>query len=347
VPINQTNAIASELLGKTNTQTISGVKTFNGANTYSNASQVFIGGTISGNIGRLTNGYSTNGIFDRPRTTNLVNYGNAISSPGSGLNSEQFGDSALASGESGVALGKIALASGLFSTALGYDAQATNDSSVAIGSSRARGVGSTAIGVGAVAQVDNSSAFGSGTTALGTNSIAMGVLAYVAATHINSMALGYNAQTTSSNQIMLGGSDISVRVNNVLSVGDSVTNLVSTGTYTNRGDLSFDSLANSSLANGNNAAVSPGTKVYMKVSGPTGAFAINGLTGGRDGRTIIIQNSTGFTMTIANNSGVDPTAANRIFTGTSADITVTNNPGFVQLIYDAATSRWGVMSKSN
>ena len=45
-------------------------------------------------------------------------------------------------------------------------------------------------------------------------------------------------------------------------------------------------------------------------------------------------------LTIANQSVTDPTAANRIFTGTSGDVACTNNPGTVTLIYNATVSRW-------
>ena len=108
--------------------------------------------------------------------------------------------------------------------------------------------------------------------------------------------------------------------------------------------MSFLRKNNTALANGNNAAVSVSTNIYTKVSGPSGAFAINGIAGGRDGRIVMLQNSTGFTMTIANDSGVDPTAANRIYTGTGADVALANNPGFCTLIYDSAATRWIVVS---
>jgi hypothetical protein len=111
-------------------------------------------------------------------------------------------------------------------------------------------------------------------------------------------------------------------------------------------DIAFARYANSSLANGNNAAVVIRTNVFMDVSGPSAAFTINGIAGGRDGKEIKIMNKTGQTMTIANDSGVDPTAANRIRTGTGSDVAYTNNPGIVSLIYDANVSRWVVESSN-
>lgn len=107
-------------------------------------------------------------------------------------------------------------------------------------------------------------------------------------------------------------------------------------------DISFGRYANTSLANGVNAAVLVGTNVFMEVSGPSAAFTINGIFAGgstRDGKEILIYNGTGFDMTVANQSGGDPTAANRIITMTGADRTTTGN-GFVRLIYSAGASRW-------
>lgn len=123
--------------------------------------------------------------------------------------------------------------------------------------------------------------------------------------------------------------------------------LARAGTNVLDGALSFQRKNNTSIAAGNNAALDLSTNLFIKLSGTASAFTINGAAGGWDGRWVILQNTNGNIMTIANNSGVDPTAANRILTGTGADITVTNNPGFVELLYDSEAARWGVKSKSN
>lgn len=104
---------------------------------------------------------------------------------------------------------------------------------------------------------------------------------------------------------------------------------------------------NTSLANGNNSGIVPGDAAYMKVSGPSASFTINGITNWADGRLLVIQNSTTHNMTIANDSGTDPQAGNRIYTGTGADVAITNNPGCVTLIYDSAVSRWVIVSKTD
>jgi len=110
-------------------------------------------------------------------------------------------------------------------------------------------------------------------------------------------------------------------------------------------DIAFPRGANTGLANGNNAGVQVGTNTFLQVSGPTLAFSICGLDGqpNRDGKLVILLNYTGQDMTIAHDSGVEPTAANRIYTMTGSDRSTTGN-GAAVLIYSASASRWVLIS---
>lgn len=100
----------------------------------------------------------------------------------------------------------------------------------------------------------------------------------------------------------------------------------------------------STLATGNNAGVDAGTSVNIRIaSGPGGAFTINGITGGFAGRPITFFNRTGFNMTFANDSGVDPVATNRIYTLTGADISTTGD-GAIKVVYSVSDLRWLVES---
>lgn len=119
--------------------------------------------------------------------------------------------------------------------------------------------------------------------------------------------------------------------------------MAGTNNFPSGSDVSFGRYAITSLANGNNAAVAVGTNVFVEVSGPTGAFAINGIAGGRDGKLLIILNQTGQNMTVAHDSGVDPTAGNRIYCMTGADRATTAN-GAATLIYSGTASRWILIS---
>ena len=117
-----------------------------------------------------------------------------------------------------------------------------------------------------------------------------------------------------------------------------------TNTFPAGSDIAFGRYALTTLANGANS-ISVGTNAFIEVSGPSAAFTINGITGSpnRDGKTIIIVNQTTFNMTIAHDSGTEPTAANRIYTMTGADRATTGN-GAAMLIYSVSASRWILFS---
>ena len=339
------------------------------------ASDVFSNGVISGAV--LTNGTLTNctayaltninavltngtltNCFDygetsvNPVTTNLVNYGNAISSRGSAVGAEQYGFSSTATFGNSTAVGTASDAAALDASAFGAASYASSNYSTAIGAlSEATNTRSTALGTGALAFGVNGLAIGYASGNTGFQSTVIGAQATDNG-HTNSTALGFSAACTLDNQVMLGASGISVFVNNNatvlgnLTVAGVQTNGTFDGTNFQRGSMSFQQVANTSLANGNNADVVTGKAVYLKVSGPSGAFGLVGLVGGNDGRHLIIQNSTGQVLTILNESGLESTTVNRILTGTAGTLTITNNPGFAELIYDAALSRWCVVSVS-
>jgi len=232
-----------------------------------------------------------------------------------------------------VSIGAGSVANQLYADALGY-------------SSSAQGVGATALGYTAGAS--------------GSNSTAVGFAA--SASFDNSTAIGAGATTTTSNQTMIGSPGTSVVVQNNLTVQTNLTigkdaviagnfspqglttNLTATGTnsFPANSDIAFTPLSLSSLANGNNADIPVGTNVIIEVSGPSGDFTINGVSAStalRTGKRITIVNLTGFNMTIAHQSGVDPTAANRIISLTGADRTTTGN-GAVELYYSGSSARW-------
>lgn len=313
--IFENSTSVSNLVGMTNTQTIGGAKTF------TNALGDWRGGItnspgITGTMGAVSNGIWWNGVLRAPTLTNAMNYGTAFRSPGSGSGSEQFGTGASATGGDAVAIGSSAVSSGNSATAIGTVATAEAASATAVGASAlATGPLTTAIGQGAEA----------GTT------------------HTNSTALGAAAVTTARNQVRLGTSAEYVSIPGGLHVAGSITNATVVGTNTVDGHIKFIRYAVTSLANGNNAAVPIATNTFVEVSGPTGAFTINGIANGTDGRLLIVLNQTGQNMTMAHESGTDPDAANRIVSMTGADRATTGN-GAAILIYSAAASRWLLIS---
>jgi hypothetical protein len=140
-----------------------------------------------------------------------------------------------------------------------------------------------------------------------------------------------------------GGIEASILYGSELTNG-IVQNSALGNTNTVAGNWRWSRANHTALANGNNAGVDFGTNIFTKIkAGPSAAFAICGIVGGADGRELKIYNSVAQNMTIANDSGVEPVAANRIYTGTGGDI-ATTGIGFVHLIYDSEDSRWVVMN---
>jgi hypothetical protein len=285
-----------------------------------------VNSTNDGFVGKFRNGVYTNAILDRPTSTNLVNRGEAISSPGTnGVGSEQFGTGARATNEAALAVGNAALALGPFSTATGNDSSAS-------------GYGDSAFGYGAVVNAGNGVAAGAGAVVTGTNGAAFGTLATV--THADSSAFGTGAESTETNQNVIGTATQTVSIPGLI-IGPTQTNSTLTGTNVIRGRVDFTSRANSSLANGNNAAIVLGTNTYVRLSGPSAAYVINGIAAEQDGSWHIIEAENPVnSLTIAHQSGTDPAAANRIVTGTGADVVLTNNPAIFEAIYNASAARW-------
>lgn len=136
-----------------------------------------------------------------------------------------------------------------------------------------------------------------------------------------------------------------------LITGSGVTN----STFTNNvfkgsantwsGNIDFTRVNHTSLANGNNAGVDFGAStIYAKITpGPTAAFSIAGFTNTTNGRFLIVENATGHPLTILHNSGVDPTAANRIHTMSGADVSSSGN-AVAQFVYDSEISRWKMVT---
>lgn len=93
------------------------------------------------------------------------------------------------------------------------------------------------------------------------------------------------------------------------------------------------------VANGANHNVSRPAFSSLRISAPTAAFQITGLTGGADGIEAELINTTSHQMTLDNESA-SSTAGNRIVTDTGGNL----NCKHAILRYDATSTRWRVVS---
>lgn len=297
----------------------------------------------AGNFVDLASAQTVTGakIFASITTTNLVNYGDAISSRGTGTNAEQFGDNAAATADNtlavgdaasaayagGVAAGRSANAGADAAVAVGYSAAATGTDAVAIGeSAAASATGSIAIGSDATSS-DSGVAVGDGAAAGGSYGLALGYAA--SAGHARSVAIGNVAATWADDQIVLGGAGHTTQMEGHLVLGGGF----STGVRQITG-----------LSSGTNNAVniSTGNRIMLIPSGPVGAFVISGLGYGVNGREVILVNQTGQNMTLLHDNAAESTAANRIVTMTGADLVSTGN-GSAHLVWEGYSQRWIVV----
>jgi hypothetical protein len=338
----------------------------------------FLGSLTNGALWSNFLAYAT---ATNPVTLNLVNYGNAIRSEGAGGNSLQLGSNAIASGTRAVAVGvnsaatntdaiaigtsasaaaaaaafgNAAAASANNSTAVGVSSVASASGSTSLGNtSQATGAGSTAIGQGTQATAPNAIAIGDEDTIVnGTNAVAIGPGAVAGATrsvalgdsasanYTDSTALGFGSATTKTNQIVLGTATSAVTVPGRLE-DVFVTNSVTAGTNRFSARLDLTPRNNTSLANGYNSGVLLGSNVYVRLSGPSGAYTNAGFAAEVDGSYHVLEfDNPVANLTFLNDSGLEATAANRITTGTGGLVNYTNNPVILHVIYNATAQRW-------
>lgn len=123
------------------------------------------------------------------------------------------------------------------------------------------------------------------------------------------------------------------------SIGATTPN---SATFTTSTSNQYQSVKRSdvTVANGDNHNLDISTGGFIKLEGPSAAYAITGFTGGADGRILRIYNSVSQTLTIKNEDS-NSTAANRILTLTGSNVALrTDGQSAAEFIYDSEQSRW-------
>lgn len=307
------------------------------------AGKVVSNGIFSNIVAHITSGTLASVVVNGITATNLVNYGNAISSPGSAANSEQIGTGSSAVGANSLAIGG-ATASESSSVAIGQSAISKAVNGVAIGASAdvwTNAAGAIAFGNSAVARTNNMIAIGTGATGYGLGGISIGAGANIQAGHTNSIAIGANVESTETNQIMLGGAGHKVRIDGQIQPsGIGITNATLTGRITNSGSYATPATAITTLADGDNSLVISDEVTFIQLTGSlTVDSTLDGITNGWDGRSVLVQNKTGYTVAVNNESGLESFPVNRITTPTATSVDI-DNKAFASFVYDAVASRW-------
>jgi hypothetical protein len=105
------------------------------------------------------------------------------------------------------------------------------------------------------------------------------------------------------------------------------------------GDLALRS-SGYTAGNGNNDDIAIRSNSFIRITGPTASFTITGVSGGVDGKIVVLYNSTAQTMRIAHDVG--SSNGNRIFCQNGA-VVQAGQYGIVKLIYSSADSHWIVL----
>ena len=141
---------------------------------------------------------------------------------------------------------------------------------------------------------------------------------------MNEVVVGNNLSLTSGTLNATGGSD---------DFGISSQTFFTSGPNTEFDNVDLD------LQGGNQS------KVVIRLTGATDSYFFTGITGGIDGRHVILLNYTSNNFGVRNNdTGSDP--ENRILTlGSSSEDT--SGTGAIELVYDGSLQRWIVLNVRN
>lgn len=126
----------------------------------------------------------------------------------------------------------------------------------------------------------------------------------------------------------------------------TIGTLSSTLALANTAKLKFQHLNNTAITGStSNNTLDPAGAVFIKLGALSSACNLSGISGGEDGRFLILYNSNSDAakdLTIKHDDS-NATAANRIYTMTGADVVV-DARGSAMFVYDTEVDRWIVIS---
>jgi len=145
-----------------------------------------------------------------------------------------------------------------------------------------------------------------------------------------------------SDNLRLDGNTISSTDTN----GNVIVTPDGTGSFQSTKNAQFDALINfastNDAATGSNVTLTAPTTKVIRLTNAS-LVSIDGIPSGTAARELILENATGTTVAINEDTGA--TAANRFYTGTTAGINLADKASLF-LSYDATSSRWRVIGGS-
>ena len=162
---------------------------------------------------------------------------------------------------------------------------------------------------------------------------------------------GTGAATLTSNGVVYGNGTGAAQVtaqggtNTVLIANAGAPSFSATPTLTSvtlTGELAAQATTPSSFSTQqDNYAI--GAFSFARIQTSVTLTAITGITGGVNGKRLVLANIDGTTSITISNESASSTAANRVITGTGADyVMLANNT--IELVYDATSSRWRMIN---
>jgi hypothetical protein len=117
-------------------------------------------------------------------------------------------------------------------------------------------------------------------------------------------------------------------------------------TLSNASKLFVNRLDDTAITGAGNHTLNPGNGTFIKIGALSADAVLVGISGGADGRVLIVYNSDDTDeLRVAHDSSTETTAGNRIYTTTANNVDIVAR-GTAMLIYDAAASRWVVINIS-
>jgi hypothetical protein len=108
----------------------------------------------------------------------------------------------------------------------------------------------------------------------------------------------------------------------------------------NASKLKFQHLNDTAITGAGNHTLNPGNAVFVKIGALSADAVLTGISGGEDGRFLIVYNSDDTDeLRIAHDSASESNASNRIYTMTAANIDIIAR-GTAMFIYDTEADRW-------
>ena len=131
--------------------------------------------------------------------------------------------------------------------------------------------------------------------------------------------------------------------NVVMSASPTLTGTITAATANFSGPVSY-LFGTDYATTGSQSDVALGSASAIRYNG-SGVATFYGIVAGTNGQIVNLHNASSAVLTLSNQSGSEATAANKIITGTGADLAVAANSS-VTIQYDATAARWRVIGGS-